>query len=257
MPTLFNLGKKKGVFMVPSGGTKSPTPTPPSFSNTKSLAFDGVDDYVATGYSYDAAVTPNLSVSFWFKSTSAALFKFPICIQTNGGNYTNSIVMMYGDNLLIADRTGWVFGTNQDINDGNWHNVIVTAAYSGNTTDGTLLNMYLDGNLTPDLTSANMGTGTASYLDGDLYMGSFNGASNFYDCNVDEVAVWESILTSGNITSIFGSGAPSSLASLNPVAWYRNGDGDTYPTITDHGSGGNNGTMTNMDAGDIVEDVPS
>ena len=30
------------------------------------------------------------------------------------------------------------------------------------------------------------------------------------------------------------------------------GDGDTYPTLTDNGSGGINGTMTNMAAEDIV-----
>jgi hypothetical protein len=36
------------------------------------------------------------------------------------------------------------------------------------------------------------------------------------------------------------------------------GDGDTYPTITDVGTtGGNNGTMTNQEVGDIVSDVPS
>ena len=53
------------------------------------------------------------------------------------------------------------------------------------------------------------------------------------------------------------STAPTvNLTDLNPIAWYRMGDGDTYPTITDNGSGGNDGTMTNMDAGDIVSDVP-
>ena len=201
----------------------------PSFTNTYSLAFDGVDDFVSTGYNYNALVTPNLSISFWFKSTSTSLFKFPICIQSADGGYTTSIVMVYGDNLLIADRTGWVFGTNQDINDGNWHNVIVTAAYSGSTTAGTLLNMYLDGNLTPDLTSATMGTGTASYLSGDLYMGSFNGVSNWYACSVDEVAVWESILTSENITSIYNSGTPTDLSAISGLtAWYRMGDYGTW-----------------------------
>tara|TARA_R110000824_G_scaffold349329_2_gene536186 strand:+ start:838 stop:1497 length:660 start_codon:yes stop_codon:yes gene_type:complete len=195
------------------------------------MEFDGTDDYVATGYSYDAAVTPNLSVSFWFKSTSTSLFKFPICIQTSDGGYTTSIVMMYGDNLLIADRTGWVHGTNQDIDDGNWHNVIITAAYSGSTVTGTVLNMYLDGNLTPDLSSSTMGTGAASYLAGDLYMGSFNGASNFYVCSVDEVAVWESILTSDDITAIYDATdfvtdkcADLSSMSTPPTVWYRLGD---------------------------------
>ena len=199
----------------------------PDFSNTYSMAFDGVNDFISTGYTYDAAVTPNLTLSFWFKTTSTALFEFPISIKTNGGLYNSSIVMIYGDNLLIQDRTGWVFGTNQSINDGNWHNVIVTAAYSGNTTAGTNLNMYLDGNLTPDLSSSTMDSGANSYLDGELFIGNFNGASKWYDCNVDEVAVWESILTSSNITSIYNSGVPTTLP-VTPTAYYKMGDNGSY-----------------------------
>ena len=40
------------------------------------------------------------------------------------------------------------------------------------------------------------------------------------------------------------------------LSWWRMGDGDTFPTLTDNGSGGNDGTMTNMSSGNIVEDVP-
>ena len=172
-------------------------------------------------------------------------------MQSGGGLYNSSLVMMYNGKLLIQDRTGWVFGTNT-IADGNWHNIIITAAYGGNTTAGTALNIYLDGNLTPDLTSTTMYTGTNSYLAGDLYMGGFNGVSNWYPATIDEVAVWQSILSSADITAIWGLGVPTDLASFSPVGWWRNGDGDTYPTITDHGSGGNNGTMINMSSGDIV-----
>jgi len=253
-PSMLRGAGTRGVPEVPAG---SSTP----YENTYSMEFDGVDESISTGFSYDAAVTPNLSLSFWFKTTSTALFKFPISIKTNGGLYNSSIVMMYGDNLLIQDRTGWNFGTNQSINDGNWHNVIVTAAYSGNTTAGTLLNMYLDGNLTPDLTSTTMDSGANSYLDGDLYMGSFNGTGNFYDCNVDEVAVWESILSSADITAIYNSGVPDDLSSLSPVGWWRMGEKGNYSggvwTLTDQGSGGNNGTSDNMEEADRVTDVPS
>ena len=72
---------------------------------------------------------------------------------------------------------------------------------------------------------------------------------------VDEFAVWNND-QSANISSIYNGGTPNDLTSLNPVSWWRMGDADTFPTITDNGSGGNNGTMTNMDAGDIVSDTP-
>jgi len=233
----------------------------PAFSNTYSMAFDGVDDSISTGYTYDATATPNLSLSFWFKTTSSALFEFPVSIKTNGGLYNRSIVMMYGTRLLIQDRTGWVFGTNTSINDGNWHNIIVTAAYGGNTTAGTDLKIYLDGNLTPDLSTSTMDSGTNSYLDGELFIGSFNGTSKWYEMQCDEVAVWESILTSSNITSIYNSGVPNNLSSLSPVGWWRMGEEATWDgskwTLVDKGSGGNNGESVNMVEADRETDVPS
>ena len=42
----------------------------------------------------------------------------------------------------------------------------------------------------------------------------------------------------------------------NIQAYWRMGDGDTFPTILDNSSNSNNATMTNMDAGDIEEDTP-
>ena len=34
------------------------------------------------------------------------------------------------------------------------------------------------------------------------------------------------------------------------------GDGDTFATITDNSTNSNNGTMTDMDSGDIETEVP-
>jgi hypothetical protein len=64
---------------------------------------------------------------------------------------------------------------------------------------------------------------------------------------IDEVAVWSSALSSSDITSIYNSGTPNDISSLSPVGWWRMGDNDggTGATITDQGSGGNDGTLTN------------
>ena len=74
--------------------------------------------------------------------------------------------------------------------------------------------------------------------------------------NIDEVSAFGSLLSPTQISDIYNSGSPTDLTSLSPVAWYRNGDGATFPTIPDLGSGSNNGTMTNMVSGDIVAVVP-
>ena len=74
------------------------------------------------------------------------------------------------------------------------------------------------------------------------------------------MAIWDSALSSANVTDIYGGGTPVDLGvdglNLSPVGWWRMGDGDTYDILTDHGEGGNDGTMKNMSSGNIVEDTP-
>ena len=84
---------------------------------------------------------------------------------------------------------------------------------------------------------------------------------SYSDIYLDEVSIFDYELTSGQVTSIYNSGTPTDLDNTSgvtaPVHWWRMGDGDTFPTITDVGTtGGNDGTMTNMESGDIVTDTP-
>ena len=72
---------------------------------------------------------------------------------------------------------------------------------------------------------------------------------------IDEVAMFNSALTATQISNIYkgeesgGSGGtngvPGSLDTFNPLGWWRMGDNDggTGTTITDQGSGGNDGTL--------------
>ena len=87
--------------------------------------------------------------------------------------------------------------------------------------------------------------------------------TGFYNGKIDEVAVWNSD-QSANITSIYNNGVPQSLASLNPLGWWRMGDKSTYSnpggvgnwTLVDQGSGGNDGTSNAMDENNRVLDTP-
>ena len=83
-----------------------------------------------------------------------------------------------------------------------------------------------------------------------------NGSARFFDGLIDELSVFNTELSQSDVTAIYNSGTPNDISALNPLSWWRMGDGDTFPTLTDNGSGGNNGTMTNMTAGSITNDVP-
>jgi hypothetical protein len=81
-----------------------------------------------------------------------------------------------------------------------------------------------------------------------------NGTTNVLVGQADDVFVYDDLLTAGEWTTIFNSDDPPDLNSVlnaNLVGYWKMGDGDTFPTLTDSGSGGNDLTMTNMESTDI------
>ena len=235
-----------------------------SFSNTKSLAFDGVDDIVTTSASVTGG---DFTLSYWVNANGsyASSTRFhAVSTKPSNSSANQSIGYLYTrgvplyPSLAAYDSTDTTYSTysarDLDFIGAGWHNIVWTF---NNTTKATYC--YVDG-VVQTFTNYG-GSATTPYLTArgwtysTINIGATWTPSEYWNGNIDEIATFNSILSSGNITTI--ASGPADLTSLSPVAWYRNGDGDTYPTITDHGSGGNNGTMTNMDAGDIELNVPS
>lgn len=216
MPTIFNPKRKNAIF-INTGGTVSPTPAPPSFNNTKSLAFDGVDEYI--DLSQQNLGTTN-TISLWLKNPSIkgavqeTLLGNPLNTFNQFLNVDwNTGKMFYKDSS--NNRVEW--NTLATINDTNWNNIIITRS-------GATVTLYFNG--------VSQGTGTTFGTLGDTefrYLGiNFNTNTQAFDGNIDEVAAFNSVLTTDQINTI--STAPSDLTSLSPVAWYRCGDNSTYQT---------------------------
>ncbi len=262
MPTLFNPNKKKGVFMVPAGATKSPTQ---SFINTKSLAFDGVDEYVDCGDSTDftfgnGTTDSPFSVSAWvyFDSVSGTIG----VISKYGSSSAVQEWMMYFSSsnirFLIKDASSgkscYASGGTTLLT-GQWYNFIGTYNGVGGGTAGNGIKIYLNG-VEETLTVTNR----AAYVSMENTAQPFEigrYSTSYIQGNIDEVAIFNNELTSDNVNDIYNSGTPTDLSSYsNLLGWWRCGDGDTYPTLRDNSTNSNDGTMTNMEAGDIVNDTP-
>ena len=205
----------------------------PSFSNTKSIDLDGIDDYVLL-----ASTTQNFtnfSLSFW-------------CIR-GGGNYKTIVganasteggilkaIVVAGNKIRYTDSSsGWTALTN-NLSSTSWNHVLITYDSSSNTLKG-----YQDGSLittiNPDFSGQSTNAHSIRYIGARYGTGVFNNL-------IDEIALWDSVISIGDVWD--GGGVPTNLASTNPIHWWRCGDGDTSPTLTDNGSGGINGTMTNF-----------
>jgi len=244
-----------------------------SGSNTYSLNFDGTDDYLTA-----SPVTPTAqqgTISAWVKTSSdGAIFCWgsSASYPTAQGTFRTDLRISGGklQYFYQQQHSGSVVqgvSGNTTINDGTWHHVAATS-------NGSAWSLYVDGS--PETLTVSYGSNSGNWV-GDLYAVSSSlldfcdigalrrasniGGSSFYGGNIDEVAVWDSALSSPQITNIYkgeingGSGGtngtPGNLLSFNPKAWWRMGDGleaNSGTTIYDMSIFSNNMTMVSSPA---------
>ena len=225
-------------------------PRPSTVFNRFSFEFDGVDDYVSVPYSTSLNITSALSVSMWFKTTSSAGM-YPL--TQGSGSQIKYYVQFYAPinriRVLIFDGSGVniAIDNTQVFNDGQWHNLTFTTD-ALTTTDG--VKVYFDSNLlTNKGTLNNNGIYTAP---SGLFIGQIPNTARF-NGNIDEVSLFNSELSQSDVTTLYNNGVPNDISLLSPLSWWRMGDKATYDgsnwTLTDQGSGGNDGTSTNMTEG--------
>jgi hypothetical protein len=265
------------------GGTLTSSPF-----NIYSLAFDGVDDVLITTKDSSIMPTDNLTVGCWVNPTTWAFtgnsqVRYPFgCVQSGGwgvnfSNNYNGTITTFQSIIRVSD-TGSGLGYLQPSAGAGfssalraltgWHYVALT--YHKATGKAS---MYFDG-VEKDSTSGAAGADIVYHAvdNRPLMFGADAGNEDtvgeaFFDGNIDECSVWNKALTSAELIAVYNSGVPIDLlsdagdyvSSSNLQGYWRNGDTagtSVYPTIEDYSSNSNDGTMTNMDSGDIVTDVP-
>jgi len=226
--------------------------------NTKSLRFDGALDYVDAGNVLGFERTDSFSISLWFRRDNYNTTEFLISKQdstSNSRGYTilipsndNRLTVVIRNNTASSGRL--IVDSTVEINDITWHHMVMT--YDGSSTVGGIT-LYLDGS---DVTGVTSGTLSSTILNSaNFNIGAKNG-SNTFQGNIDEVSIFDSELSSSDVTSIYNSGEPNDVSILsNIVSFFRMGDNDTYPTVSDN-VGSNDGTMINMTSSDIVSNTP-
>ena len=226
-------------------------PRPESIFNRFSFEFDGTDDYISFGSmtSSSLAITGDISISMWLKFSNSAGTEYAMSMGDQYGIYTS------GGTIRGFARIGGAFTALSSVgtfNDNQWHHVL----YVKNSTNMLL---YIDGNL--NASNTNGGASTTSGL--DMRLGSRYTNLNWYEGQMDEVAIWNSD-QSAAATAIYNGGKPKDLSGLSPVSWWRMGEEATYSnpggvgnwTLTDQGSGGNDGTSSGMTESNRVLDTP-
>lgn len=223
--------------------------------------FDGVDQYINFGNvaALDFDSTDARTVTYWVRSSSPSwgthLGKWSGAATRVGwvtrGNGASGVPRFEISNNYPTDSL--VMDGASSVEDGDWHFVAWT--YDGSLSPSGVL-LRVDGASSALTTTVDTLTG-ASANAFNVNVGATNfGAASLYEGDIADVNVWASVLTPTQLDAIAALPRGTSLSAYAPLLSTLPA-GDTYPTATDHGTGGNDGTMTNMDAGDITDDVPA
>ena len=235
----------------------------PSFTNQYSMLFDGIDE------SFNVGSTPlnlrfnrldTFSFSAWVKvdtSKGNQILCNQLAPSTNYRGYYFAVQSNNQVRVILRSTLSdsLIYTSTTILSNGLWYHIVFTYDGTATTTGG---NIYINNTL-DTLTRTGTLTGTMSSTD-SLYIGSRNSADNFFDGNLDEVAIFNTELSASDVSTIFNNGVPTDISSLSPLSHWRMGENATWNgstwTLTDQGSGGNNATSVNMEEADKTGDQP-
>ena len=250
-----------------------------AWANTRSLRMRNNDYLSATAAaanpfyraSNGAGAGDAWSASLWFKPAP------PVVTQTimSFGGSDAAAESQVRFEVLTADRFRLQYGGDDaclrlvtaasSLTAGAWHHIFVT--YDGGTTGSTVgsvadyysrFQIWIDG-VAATTTDTHVAGGTSLTVGAEQFTVGSQGLNGSYvkGGHIDELALWGSDQTA-NVAAIYNAGAPHDLALLAtiPTNWWRMGDGDTHPTISDQQAAAVHFTMFNMTAADITTDAP-
>jgi hypothetical protein len=202
-----------------------------------SLSFDGVDDYVDLGNSDNLITGTNVTYSCWFKLTdtdaaylisnqkSSGSSNLSLGVNRNGITETAGYITVVIWNGTSWDRVNY----DGSVDDSAWHHIAFTTTSSAQV-------LYLDG--------SQVATGSNIYsqsVSSDIAsIGSLNGEDWFIGGFINEVAIWNTVLTQQEIQSYMSTPPIGDESGLVGYWNFNEGEGDT---LTDQTANGNDGTI--------------
>ena len=230
------------------GGGKSATSSGTSgggggFLNEKSVSFDGTDDFMSVPANASLNTSGDWSFSCWLYADDLSGYKALGAKRTGGNSWQFAVSSSSLDLFLFS---GVNFQSNSTLSTGQWVHVAFTVAVG--VTGG--VKMYINGTV-----QSNTGTSSSS-SNNTNYGFTFgdNTKNRFWNGELDEIAMFHTALSASDIATLRGGasagtlGLPADISSLNPVGWWRMGDGTeagSGTTVYDMSDNSNNGTLTN------------
>tara|TARA_R100000773_G_C4221090_1_gene119985 strand:- start:697 stop:2265 length:1569 start_codon:yes stop_codon:yes gene_type:complete len=227
------------------------------------LDFDGANDYINCGNDSSLNFNSSFSVSVWIKGWSGTTDK-TVVSKSDGSTFGWSLHAP----MAPTYANKFIFWLNTNV---NWYNVTNSNNYSDNTKWVNLIAVFnnstnsliLYSNNVSSTTTTTSGSPTIGNTKNFLIGTGGGGSNRYYTGSISNLSVWNTALTSSQVTEIYNEGVPSNLnnhsAYSNLVSWWQLGSNSSFNTnwtVLDE-KGSNNGTSVNMTEDDIVDGVGS
>jgi hypothetical protein len=205
----------------------------------KAYSFDGIDDFIATLNPLITGSKP-FTFSFWAKTTSKKSMEV-----LSQGDFNATINWHYCGGTPLIGPQGLSFKSGNHwataaytTTDSSWHMYTIVGGTNKSTTFGRT-KLYIDGKLMGLSCGHNWGGWSYSFPDSPFTMGKKIN-SNFFNGQLDDIAVWERALDSNEISNIYNKSLSKCIPNDGLVGWWPfNGNAN------DESGNGNHGTSLN------------
>lgn len=226
-------------------------PKSAGFANTKSLSFDGTNDYLDTNYTANTLYRGDFSVSMWLKpndgqgavqtvfgvektSTDDIAITIGVLGTVGLGHFSNSDFSFY-----VTDSAAFSDGAASE-----FKHVVVTVNKDGDSGNTTYA-IYANGSAKPGSYLGGVGGNPGSFVVSQANHEAFDhgglelsiGACNddgtqdeFYGGLIDEVTVFSKALSSSEVSAIYNSGTPKDESSHDGLFMYYRFEDDVTDT---------------------------
>lgn len=205
----------------------------------KTLAFDGVEDYIAFSEGNSPAYfNDNFTVEAWIKTTNQDTEEDIVSWGSTTSN--NAVEFRMNEGLLQygTDIGGWQVVTgNTLINSGEWMHVAITK-------DGNTVSLYVNGKL--DATGTNTSIPNVNiFTIANLFQnGEYHNERYNFDGQIDEIRIWHATRSETQIRTNMTKTLRGNEANLVGYFKFNEGNG---PNLYDQTSDSKYGFLTNMD----------
>ncbi len=207
---------KSPSFLLPNElNTSANTANDTGVNSLYSMYFNGNDEYINIGTIDFLNTSQNFSISLWFNE-SVTTSVSQIFSSGTGSNNFISISSQNGDLNIYVGNSGYINIASVSLN--TWYHVVLTV-------ENTTAKVYINNGspTTNTVGSISSGSGNLAKIAGLSFV-SVPG----YGLNgkIDEVAIFNKVLNTTEISSLWNNGSPSNLiaSNLNPIAYYPLGE---------------------------------